>query len=220
MLNMCGVVLLTPVKRVLVLTVLVGCTFFVFRTISVVLRNVTVTFARSMESNSKRCSITPGQTTDENLYRRPPLRTYCFFLLLSLLFIHIVLLVYDGYYLHYLKPGPTLINASAFSFRFVLFYLIYFFSEENGPCSFEATVPIQARIQWHFQEKWRWSGISSPTSLISVAPEEKRNAKRILKQHLCFVKGLGERGSVKGEAFPPWKDRGPDELVAILCKQN
>lgn len=45
---------------------------------------------------------------------------------------------------------------------------------------------------------------------LSVAPEIKKNAKRILKQHLCFVKRL--KGLLE-EKLLHWA-----ELVAILCK--
>jgi len=112
----CGIVLLAPVKRVLVLTFLVGCKFFVFRTVSGARGNV-------MESNSKRCSI----NTRPN-HRREPLSSsstedtllFSFFYRLSFSFILFFVILYN---LHYLKPGPILRNASAF----FSFYLIYFF---------------------------------------------------------------------------------------------
>lgn len=98
--------------------------------------------------------------------------------------------------LHYLKPRPIL-----------RCQCIFVWFEENGPC------PVEARSRPGFKDTSRRSG-AGPASLISVAPEEERNAELILRRHLWYIKRLG----VGGKRVPPGRNRGPDELVAILCK--
>lgn len=114
---MCGVVLLTPVQRVLVLTVLVGCKFFVLE----LFRFVGIEFKAVLHQHQAK----PQTRTFIVVFH---LRAYCFFfpfLLLSLLFIYIVLLVYDISALFKDRAHSEKCQCF-FSFRFVLFYLFYF----------------------------------------------------------------------------------------------
>lgn len=163
---------LTPVKRVLVLTVVNP--LCLEQTVLLVLQRRSFCTFVGIELYKKNSGAlsTSGQTTDENLYRHCPLhrRTCCFCLLSSLLFIHLVLLVTIC---TILKPGPILRRQCCF----VLFCLILFWREMD--CRFEATIHFRAWIQRGFPEKngvLVWDQLSGVSDL-NIAPEEKEKCR-------------------------------------------
>lgn len=70
---------------------------------------------------------------------------------------------------------------------------MFFLGHRTDPGPYSTTLPREMVPVWDQL---------SHISVISVAPEEKKNVKRILKQHLCFFCFLFqetlEKGSVKG----------------------
>lgn len=215
---MCGVVLLTPVQRVLVLTVLVGCKFFVlelFRSCGTSLWRSHVRWNRIQSG----ALSTPGQTTDENLYRRPPpegiLLFFPFFYCLSFSFI---LFYWFMIYLHYLKPGPILRNASAF-FRFVLFYLIYFLFRREWTVLFWGHCTDPGPV---FNDTSKRNGAGLGSALPRLWSQSLWRKREMLSgswNSICVLsRDSGKWGLLKAKLFHPGRTRGPDELVAILCK--